>query len=181
MRSDISEILIDERAIASRLDELAIQLSADYRNLETTVIPLLNGSYVFAADLLRRIPLPFVVAGWQMASYRGETSTGSMEFLQPPPDDLEGRHILILDDILDTGLTLRSVKETLAKVSRPASIRTCVLLKKNVPRPPGTDADYVGFEIPDAFVVGYGLDYNGRFRNFPHIAIPSPSAIEKYR
>ena len=132
---------------------------------------MLNGSFMFMADLLRRIPLPLKLDCLSVASYHGGTkSTGEVVFRQVALPDVEGRHILILDDILDSGLTLNAIRRKLEQAN-PLSIRVCVLLKKRVDRAAPVDADYVGFEIDNEFVVGYGLDYMERYRNLPCIGV----------
>jgi len=180
MTDDVAKILLGERVILSRLDELALRITEDYRGKELTVIAILNGSFIFLADLLRRIPLPVQVESLSIASYDGVKSTGSVEFRQSRLADVRGRHVLLLDDILDSGLTLYAVRERLADGTGALSIRSCVLLRKSVPRSRQVDADYVGFDIPDEFVVGYGLDYNERYRNLPYIGVLTDEAIRRY-
>jgi hypoxanthine phosphoribosyltransferase len=154
-----------------RLDELAAQISADYHDRELTVIAILNGSLIFMADLLRRIPLSLKLDYLSVASYHGRLQTsGEVIFRQVAPPDVAGRHILLLDDILDSGTTLNAIRERLETAS-PRSIRICVLLRKIKPRTGGTTADYIGFDIADEFVVGYGLDYMERYRNLPYIGV----------
>ncbi|MDP9254610.1 MAG: hypoxanthine phosphoribosyltransferase [Verrucomicrobiota bacterium] len=171
MQVDLERVLFDEATIFRRLDELAEQISADYRDRELTVIAVLNGSIIFMADLLRRIPLPLKLDCLSVASYRGGTkSTGEVIFKQVAPPDIEGRHILILDDILDSGLTLAAIREKL-ETANPLSLCVCVLLRKRKIRARSIEADYVGFEIEDEFVVGYGLDYMERYRNLPCVGV----------
>lgn len=171
MQDDLERVLLDEATILKRLDEIAAQISADYRERELTVIAVLNGSLIFMADLLRRIPLPLKLDCLSVASYHGGSkSTGEVVFRQVALPDVEGRHILILDDILDSGLTLNAIRRKLEQAN-PLSIRVCVLLKKRVDRAAPVDADYVGFEIGNEFVVGYGLDYMERYRNLPCIGV----------
>ena len=171
MQDDLERVLFDETTILRRLDELAAQISADYRDRELTVIAVLNGSLIFMADLLRRIPLPLKLDCLSVASYHGGTkSTGEVVFRQVALPDVAGRHILILDDILDSGLTLAAIRRKLEQVN-PLSIRVCVLLQKMITRAEPIDADYVGFDIGNEFVVGYGLDYMERYRNLPCIGV----------
>lgn len=171
MQDDLSRILFDEPTIHRRLDELAAQISKDYRNRELTVIAILNGSLMFMADLLRRIPLPLTLDCLSVASYHGGIeTTGELIFRQVALPDVAGRHILILDDILDSGVTLAAVREKL-ETADPASVRVCVLLQKKRARLRPVEAHYVGFEIADEFVVGYGLDYMERYRNLPCIGV----------
>lgn len=180
MDSDIDRILYQESAILSRLDEMAEQITRDYAGKDLTVIAILNGSFIFLADLLRRIPLPLQIDGWSVSSYHGTKSTGEIQFRQTQLADVRGRHVLLLDDILDSGLTLHRVQSRLLQDSGAASLRSCVLLRKNVPRACAVDADYVGFDIPNEFVVGYGLDYNEHYRNLPYIGILNQEGIRRY-
>lgn len=181
MLGDVARVLYDEQTILSRLDELAAQITADYGGKDLTVIGILNGSVMFLADLLRRIPLPLELDSWSVSSYHGTQTTGQIEFRQSQLADVRGRHVLILDDILDSGHTLGSIRSRLEAESGAASIRTCVLLRKNVARDPAAaKADYAGFDIPNEFVVGYGLDYNERYRNLPFIGVLSKEAIRRH-
>ena len=171
MQADLERILFEEKTILRRLDELAAQISADYHDRELTVVAILNGSLIFMADLLRRIPLPLKLDCLSVASYHGGLQTsGEVIFRQVAPPDVAGRHILLLDDILDSGTTLNAIRERLETAS-PGSIRVCVLLRKIKPQTRATTADYVGFDIADEFVVGYGLDYMERYRNLPYIGV----------
>jgi hypoxanthine phosphoribosyltransferase len=171
MQGDLERVLFDERAILRRLDEIAAQISNDYRDRELTVIAVLNGSLVFMADLMRRIPLPLKLDCLSVASYHGKTEpSGEVIFKQIAPPDVQDRHILILDDILDSGHTLAAIRGKL-ETARPRSVRVCVLLSKKKRRARHVDADYVGFEIEDEFVVGYGLDFMERYRNLPCIGV----------
>src|SRR5437763_6394923 len=171
MQADIERVLFDEPAIQRRLDELAAQISKDYRDRELTVIAVLTGSLMFMADLLRRIPLPLKLDFLAVASYHGKTqTTGEVIFKQVALPDVKDRHILILDDILDSGHTLAAIREKL-ETANPRSIRVCVLLRKRKQRAREVDADYLGFEIADEFVVGYGLDCDERYRELPCIGV----------
>jgi len=179
MQDDLERVLFDERTILARLDQLAAQISADYRERELTVIAVLNGSLIFMADLLRRIPLPLKLDCLSVASYHGGTkTTGEVVFKQIMLPDVAGRHILILDDILDSGLTLNAIRRRLEE-ARPLSIKVCVLLEKQIDRAAPIDADYIGFEIGNEFVVGYGLDYMERYRNLPCIGVLRKELITK--
>ena len=171
MQADLDRVLFEEKTILRRLDEIAAQISHDYRERELTVIAVLNGSLIFMADLLRRIPLPLKLDCLSVASYHGgERSSGEVVFKQILLPDVAGRHILILDDILDSGLTLNAIRRRLEE-ARPLSIKVCVLLEKRVVRAAPVKADYIGFEIGDEFVVGYGRDYMERSRNLPCIGV----------
>lgn len=171
MLDDLERVLFDEATILRRLDEIAAQISRDYQSRELTVIAVLNGSLIFMADLLRRIPLPLKLDCLSVASYHGGTrTTGEVVFKQLALPDVAERHILILDDILDSGVTLAAISEKL-RAAAPKSVKICVLLRKEKVRLRQVDADYVGFEIGDEFVVGYGLDYRERYRNLPCIGV----------
>lgn len=171
MVDDIERILFDERTILDRLDALAAEITEVYRGEELTVVALMTGSFIFAADLLRRIPIPLRLACLQVASYHGGTvSSGRVEFRSGLLPELMGRHVLILDDILDSGGTLAAVCESLEDGGYK-SLRVSVLLQKDRARAGEVVADFVGFEISDEFVVGYGLDYAERYRNLPFIGV----------
>jgi hypoxanthine phosphoribosyltransferase len=171
MQKDLERVLFDESTILRRLDELAAEISEDYRDRELTVIAILNGSIIFMADLLRRIPLPLKLDCLSVASYHGGTVTsGEIVFRQIVLPNVQGRHILILDDILDSGVTLAAICDKLT-AEQPRSVRVCVLLRKVKDRLRPVDADYVGFNIGDEFVVGYGLDYMEGYRNLPCIGV----------
>jgi len=171
MQADLERILFDEATIHGRLDELAAQISQDYRDRELTVIAVLNGSVILMADLLRRIPLPLKLDCLSVASYHGGAKTsGELVFRQVALPDVAGRHVLILDDILDSGVTLATIREKLETAS-PKSVSICVLLEKTKHRLRSVEADYVGFQIADEFVVGYGLDYMEQYRNLPCIGV----------
>ncbi len=177
MLDDLERVLFDEATILRRLDEIAAQISRDYQSRELTVIAVLNGSLIFMADLLRRIPLPLKLDCLSAASYHGGMRTsGEVVFKQIALPDVAGRHILILDDILDSGVTLAAISEKL-RTAEPKSVKICVLLRKEKVRLRQVDADYVGFEIGDEFVVGYGLDYLERYRNLPCVGVLRPDLI----
>jgi hypoxanthine phosphoribosyltransferase len=171
MQTDLERVLFDENTIQRRLDELAAQIASDYRGRELTVVAILNGSLILMADLLRRIPLPLKLDCLSVASYHGGTkSAGELVFRQLALPDIARRHVLILDDILDSGVTLATIREKL-ETAGPLSIRICVLLQKKRTRVRAVEPDYVGFEIADEFVVGYGLDYMEHYRNLPCIGV----------
>jgi hypoxanthine phosphoribosyltransferase len=171
MLEDLERVLFDEPAILRRLDELAAEITGEYQDRELTVIAVLNGSLIFAADMMRRIPLPLKLDCLSVASYHGgTTTTGEVIFKQIALPDVAGRHILILDDILDSGVTLAAIRDKLT-TERPLSVKICVLLRKLKARLRPVEADYVGFNIGDEFVVGYGLDYMERYRNLPCVGV----------
>jgi hypoxanthine phosphoribosyltransferase len=172
MRSHLKKVLFHEEEIAARLDQLADAITEDYRGKELSVLAVLNGSLIFMADLLRRIPLPLRLDCIQVKSYHGGTvSSGIVEFDRAGLPDIDGRHVLLLDDILDSGRTLATIIEAIRRFARPESLKSCVLLRKLKERSRPIEADYVGFDIEDQFVVGYGLDYQGQYRNLPLIGI----------
>ncbi|MBS0660749.1 MAG: hypoxanthine phosphoribosyltransferase [Verrucomicrobia bacterium] len=178
MLRDLDRVLYHESTILVRLDELAAQITKEYRDLELTVVAVLNGSFMFMGDLLRRIPLPLRVDCVSVASYHGGTeTTGKVTFDQLSIPDVKGRHVLILDDILDSGLTMDAIKHKLGGLGAK-SIKVCVLLRKLKKRMAEVDAEYVGFDIGDEFVVGYGLDFQEKYRNLPCIGVLLPEVIE---
>ena len=179
MRSDLERVLFDELAIHRRLDEIAAQISEDYRDRQLTVIAMLQGSLMFVADLLRRIPLPLKLDCVSAASYYGQSqSSGEVVFKEATVPDIAGRDVLILDDILDSGNTLLAIRKML-ETANPRSIHTCVLLSKKKARARAVHLDYVGFEIEDEFVVGYGLDFRERYRNLPFIGVLREELLEQ--
>lgn len=180
MRSEIRKVLFHETTILRRLDELAAQISADYEGKDLSVVAVLNGSLMFGADLLRRLDMPLRLECLSVSSYHGASTTGVVRFNQEGLPDVRARHVLLLDDILDSGHTLHAIRERLIAEAGPSSVRICVLLRKDVPRARELEVDYVGFDIPNEFVVGYGLDYMERFRNLPYIGVISEDAIAKY-
>ena len=173
MLRDLQRVLFHESTILRRLDEIAADITDDFsdRAGELTVVAVLNGSFMFLSDLLRRIPLPLRVECVSVSSYHGTTqSSGTVTFDQLSTPAVAGRHVLILDDILDSGLTLHAIREKLAGAGA-RSVRICVLLRKIRTRVRDVDADYVGFDIADEFVVGYGLDFQEQYRNLPCIGV----------
>lgn len=171
LREDVERVLIDEKVIEKRLDAMAVEIDREFPPGPIVAIVLLKGAFVFAADLLRRIPRPLEIECLNVASYHGGTeSSGTVKFLDHALPDVKGRHVLLLDDILDTGRTLKSVVERLMEEGCIA-VHTGVLLAKDKVRAEDVQADYVGFEIGDEFVVGYGLDYKGRYRNLPFVGV----------
>jgi hypoxanthine phosphoribosyltransferase len=180
MIDDVERILFHASTIQARIDELALEITAAYRERELTVIAVLNGGLIFMADLLRRIPLPLKLDCLSVTSYGGAIrSSGSVLFDQISLPDIAGRHVLIVDDILDSGHTLHAIGGKLRAETRPKSIAICVLLRKSKERARPVEADYVGFDIADEFVIGYGLDYQERYRNLPFIGTLRPELIEE--
>jgi hypoxanthine phosphoribosyltransferase len=171
MHGDIERVLIDEKVIEKRLDVMALEIGRDFPDGTLLVIVLLNGAMVFAADLLRRVPRALEIECLHVSSYHGGTeSTGRVDFGSPAFPDVRGRQVLLLDDILDTGRTLHAVSRRLEE-GGAALVRRAVLLAKDKPRAVAVEAEYAGFVIGDEFVVGYGLDYQGRYRNLPYVGV----------
>lgn len=176
MNDDIAKVLIDEEVILHRLDKVAERILADFKKDgpeggELMVVGILTGALVFMADLLRRMPVRLQIETLSVASYHGGTeSSGVVKFLDAKLPDVAGRQILLIDDILDTGRTLKAVKERLLEMGA-STVKTAVLLSKEKERAEEVEADYIGFEMGDEFVVGYGLDYEGRYRNLPYVGV----------
>ncbi|MDD4890113.1 MAG: phosphoribosyltransferase family protein [Phycisphaerae bacterium] len=160
--------LLSAEQISAGVSELATRIAATYQGDEIALVPILSGSLVFTSDLVRRLPMDMVIHVCGLSSYRDSaTGPGTLNWTMPLPNSLGGRHVLVIDDILDTGSTLRRVCDEIA-AQKPASVRTCVLL---VRESSAMKTDFCGFRIGPGFVVGYGLDFAGRFRNLPYIAV----------
>lgn len=173
MDDDIAQVLFTREQIAQRVAEMAEEIARTYEDQDAglTLVTILSGSLIFLADLIRCLPIRMKIGLITVSSYAGATTTSrGAKLLTELNADVRGRHVLVVDDILDTGKTLRLVLERL-NGRAPASMRTCVLLRKPAKAPPDVHADFVGFDIDDVFVVGYGLDYNDLYRNYPHIGI----------
>ncbi len=179
LQQDIQRTLFSQEEIDRRLDELAAEINRDYAGKEPMLISVLRGSFVFMADLTRKITLPCTVDFMAVSSYgKGTTSSGQVQITKDLSDDIEGKDILVVEDILDSGNTLSYLMKLL-QARHPASIRLCTLLDKPERRVVPVQADYVGFTIPDEFVVGYGLDYAEKYRNLPYIGVLKPSVYEE--
>ncbi len=175
MRNDIQEVLFSEQQLADKVAELGARISADYEGKNPLVVSVLKGSYVFMADLTRKITIPCNVDFMAVSSYgAGTKTTGEVQIIKDIGSKIDGRHLIIVEDILDSGVTLSFLMKIL-KARGAASIRLCTLLSKPERRKVDVPIDYLGFEIPDAFVVGYGLDYAEKYRNLPYIGILKPS------
>lgn len=166
----ISKIIIDEDELEVRCEELAAQISKNYEGKRLTVIVVMNGAIFFAVDLLKRISVPVQFDTLSVSSYIGTESSKQVRLRTKLKLKLENENVLVIDDIFDTGSTLGWITEYLNK-KNPSSIGTCVLLSKNKSRTTDFIPDYIGFEIANEFVVGYGLDYNELFRNLPHVGV----------
>ncbi len=171
MHDDVERILIDEVSIKIRLHSMALEIQKDFPDGGILAIVLLKGALIFAADLLRRLPRSLEIEFLNVASYHGGLkSSGKVDFLDRRLPDVKGRNVLLLDDILDTGRTLHAVERKLIEEGA-AVVHTAVLLAKHKKRSAEVQADYVGFQIGDEFVVGYGLDYRGMYRNLPYVGV----------
>lgn len=180
MHNDIEKILLSEQQIQARIQELGEVLTKEYADKNPVIVGVLKGVVVFYADMIRHIQVPCQMDFMWLSSYAGTDSTGKMLVRQDVSADIEGRHVLILEDIFDTGNSLEFTVNHLKK-QNPASIKICTLLDKPERRRAGVTlkADYVGFTIPNAFVVGYGLDYNEKYRNLPYVGILKPEVYAK--
>lgn len=178
MEKDIQKVLLTEEQIQNRIRELGEELTREYADKNPVIVGVLKGVVVFYADMIRQIRVPCQIDFMWLSSYSGTNSAG-MTVRQDLTADITGRHVLILEDIFDTGNSLSYTVEHL-KQKNPASLKICTLLDKPERRKTGVtlQADYVGFTIPNEFVVGYGLDYNERYRNLPFIGILKPEVYE---
>ena len=171
---DILKVLFSEDQLKTRVQELAQQITRDYAGKEIMLIAVLRGSFIFMADLCRAIDLPCTLDFMSVSSYgKGSSSSGQVQITKDLSEDISGRHIIVVEDILDSGNTLSYLLKLLEQ-RKPASIRLCTLLDKPERRVKQVEVHYSGFSIPDAFVVGYGLDYAEQYRNLPYIGILKP-------
>lgn len=173
LRDEVESVLIGETEIAARVRELAAELERDFAGKDLLVVALLTGTVPFLADLIRHIALPMRLDFMGVSSYGNNTAPGELVFTKELRLEACDRDVLLVDDILDTGRTLRAVIDKL-KALQPRSLKTCVLLEKKSRRTETIPADYIGFEAPDEFVIGYGLDYAERYRNLPFIGVLKP-------
>ncbi|MFG0330027.1 MAG: hypoxanthine phosphoribosyltransferase [Phycisphaerales bacterium] len=182
MKSDIDRVLYHRRDIAARVEELGRAIARDLDGLEghpseIMLMPILTGSLVFVADLIRHLPQKLQIGVVSVSSYPGKSMESKGAALRSEiPENLEGRHVVIVDDILDSGGTIQLV-QSIIEERRPESVRTCVLLRKKRESAMKVRVDYVGFDIPDEFVVGYGLDYDDYYRNLPDIVTLRAEAL----
>jgi len=175
LKKDIGQILITEKALQARIAELGEAISADYQGRNFLAVCILRGAVIFLADLTRRITVPHEIDFMAVSSYGGgrTESSGVVRILMDLMTNIRGRDVLVVEDIVDTGLTLTYIIDNL-RTRRPASLRTCALLNKQARRLVDVSVDYVGFDIPDKFVVGYGLDYGEKYRNLPFVGVLKP-------
>ena len=175
LQQDIQRTLFSQEEIDRRLDELAAEINRDYAVKEPMLISVLRGSFVFMADLVRQIHLPCTVDFMAVSSYgAGTSSSGQVKIVKDLSEQIEGRDLIVVEDILDSGNTLSYLLQLL-QARRPASVRLCTLLDKPSRRTKPVELHYSGFTIPDYFVVGYGLDYDEKYRNLPYIGVLRPS------
>lgn len=177
-RNDV-EILYDKETISKKVKELAKQISRDYEGKDLLLVGILKGAFVFMADLIREIDIPVELDFMDVSSYGMSTvSSGEVRILKDLDYSIKDRDVLVVEDIVDTGLTLKYIKDLLLK-REPKSVKTCCLLDKPERRKVDINADYVGFIIPDEFIVGYGIDYAEKYRNIQEICILKPSVYQK--
>ena len=175
LEASLSEVLISDRAIQKRVHELGAQITRDYADKNPYLVVVLNGAFLFVADLVRAIDLPLEVGFMAVSSYGDSThSTGSVRIVKDLQKDIYNRDVLLVEDIVDTGLTISYLREMLMG-RKPASIATVSLLSKPEARKVQVPVEYCGFEIPNKFVIGYGLDYQQKYRNLPCIGVMDPS------
>lgn len=182
MLTDLDKVLISRTRIAQRISALGAEIRRDLDDLsrdgEIVLVPVLTGSIIFVADLMRELPNKIRISVVAVSSYPGRaTQSKGVELSSALPDDLRGKHVLIVDDILDSGSTIRLMRQQIA-TRHPKSVRACVLLRKTIPSALQTPCEYVGFDIPDEFVVGYGLDYDNYYRNLPDIGTLKREAMD---
>lgn len=170
VEKDIERVLISAEELEAHVAEIGAQISKDFEGKDPIFIGVLKGCFIFMADLMRHVTINCSMDFMAVSSYSGTTSTGAVKINKDLSEDIEGRHIIIVEDILDSGVTLNYLKNFLL-VRKPASISIATLMDKPARRKADVYADYSCFEIPDAFVVGYGLDYNERYRNLPYIGV----------
>lgn len=170
LHPDLERVLLTEQQLRDRVAELGRQIAGDYQGKELLLVGILKGAAVFCADLMRAIDLTVSIDFLAVSSYgKSSLTTGVHRIIKDLDESIEGRHVLLVEDIVDTGLTLNFLRDHL-RAREPASLAICAMLDKPERRKVAVDVRYVGFEIPDVFVVGYGLDYSERYRNLPFLA-----------
>ncbi|MDF1754969.1 MAG: hypoxanthine phosphoribosyltransferase [Verrucomicrobiales bacterium] len=173
----LEKVLFSQEEIRDRVIQMGEAITREYSGEPLTVVMILQGGALFMADLIREIQLPLKADSVSVESYEGTESSGTVTFLQNRMPNLDGRHVILLDDILDTGRTLAAIRQKFEKECNPLSVKIAVLLSKKVDRAEFVEADYIGFEVGNEFVVGYGLDFNGEYRNLPLIGVLKPEYI----
>jgi hypoxanthine phosphoribosyltransferase len=178
MMPDVKEVLISSREIEDKVREIGARITEDYKGEKPLLIGILRGAVVIMSDLMRNIDLQCELDFMDISSYgTGTSSSGVVRILKDLEEDITDRHVLIVEDIIDTGLTLSYLMRSL-QARKPASLEICALLSKPSRRRAELDVKYLGFEVPDEFVVGYGLDYAGAYRNLPDICVLKPEVFE---
>jgi hypoxanthine phosphoribosyltransferase len=176
LHKDAARVLFTADEIAAKVRELGAQITRDYAGKEVVLVGILKGAVVFLSDLARAIDIPASLDFMSVSSYgHSTTSSGIVRIIKDLDESIEGKHVIVVEDIVDTGLTLKYLRETLAGRG-PASLRICAFLDKESRRQVDVKVDYIGFPIPDEFVVGYGLDFAGKYRNHPEVFILKPEA-----
>lgn len=176
---DIERILVSEEQLKAKVAELGARISRDYAGKDLLMVSILKGSVVFMADLMRAVTIPCAIDFMVVSSYGSGTATsGLVKIIKDLDQDLSGKDLLIVEDILDTGVTLSNLVPML-RLRNPRSVRLCTILSKPSRRLADITADYCGFEVPDEFVVGYGLDYNERYRNLPYVGVLKPEVYSQ--
>ena len=179
MHNDIKQVLLTKEQIAKRVEEMGKQITADYKGKDLIVVVLLKGAAWFATDLTRAIDLPLRVDFMVASSYgNGTSTTGNVKVKLDVSENIAGKHVLLIDDIIDSGVTFAAISDMLRQ-NKPASLKMVALCDKAERRINGMEADYVGFKIPDEFVVGFGLDYAGDYRNLPYIGVLKPAVYAR--
>ena len=178
MKNDIESVLISAEEIQRKVSEMGRQISADYAGKEPVFVGVLKGCFIFMSDLMRNVDVNCTMDYMAVSSYSGTSTTGAVKINKDLSEDIEGRDVIIVEDILDSGITLSYLKGYLLN-RKPASIKIATLMDKPARRRADVYADYSCFEVPDAFVVGYGLDYNEKYRNLPYIGVLKPEIYEK--
>lgn len=179
MNEDIKNVLVSEEQLKAKVTELGARISRDYEGKNLVLVSILKGSVVFMADLMRAITIPCSIDFMVVSSYgSGTTTTGLVKIVKDLQNDLSGMDVLIVEDILDTGVTLSNLIPML-KLRNPSSIKICTILNKPSRRKADIEPDYNGFDVPDEFVVGYGLDYDEKYRNLPYVGVLKPSVYQK--
>lgn len=180
MHQNIDHILVSEEQLKAKVAELGAQISADYEGKDLLLVSILKGAVVFMADLMRAVTIPCGIDFMVVSSYGGAntSSTGLVKIIKDLDQDLSGKDVLIVEDILDTGITLSHLMPML-QMRKPNSLRLCTILSKPSRRKADIEPDYCGFEVPDEFVVGYGLDYDEKYRNLPYVGVLKPEIYSK--
>ena len=180
MRDDIQTVLVTEEQLRAKVAELGAQISRDYAGKDLLLVSILKGAVVFMADLMRAVTIPCSIDFMVVSSYGGAntTTTGLVKIIKDLDQDLTGKDVLIVEDILDTGVTLSHLVPML-QMRNPNSVRICAILSKPSRRQADIEPDYKGFDVPDEFVVGYGLDYDEKYRNLPYVGVLKPQVYNK--